>query len=297
MSPLQELLPILTCPDDHGALRESGDGLECAGCGRRFPVLAPNLVELLPRVEALRDDGSAYSADYLAERSREFVFRADAEAWGAPEGRPEPWVERKYRQVEAVRELLLDGEPSEGVMCDFSAGAGYYTFAYARDWRYVLHCDLSVDGLAYAHRKAERLGLRNILFVRMDYLRPPFRGTLDRVVCLDSLIRGEAHEKRLLGTIRRALRPGGAAVVDFHNWWHNPIRRLGLLRNNFGPNRSYAAREVRRLLAEAGVAAPQYVPFHQETAGNALVRGLLRRVLPPTRLVYRFGAGGLHAAT
>ena len=66
MSPLQELLPILTCPDDHGALRESGDGLECAGCGRRFPVLAPNLVELLPRVEALRDDGSAYSADYLA---------------------------------------------------------------------------------------------------------------------------------------------------------------------------------------------------------------------------------------
>jgi SAM-dependent methyltransferase len=297
MNPLQELLPILSCPDDRGALREAGEGLECAGCGRRFPVLAPNVVELLPSAEALGNDGSAYAADYLAERSRGFAFREDAVAWGAPEERPGPWVERKYRQVEAVRELLLDGEPASGVMCDFSAGAGYYTFAYAREWRHVVHCDLSADGLAYAHRKAERQGLRNILFVRMDYLRPPFQGTLDRVVCLDSLIRGEAHEKRLLGTIRGALRPGGAAVVDFHNWWHNPIRRLGLLRNNFGPNRSYAAREVRRLLAEAGVVAPEYVPFHQETANNAMVRGLLRRVLPPTRLLYRFGAGGLHAST
>lgn len=131
----------------------------------------------------------------------------------------------------------------------------------------------------------------------MDYLRPPFRETLNRVICLDSLIRGEAHETRLLRTIQGALRPDGAAVVDFHNWWHNPIRRLGLLRNNFGLNRSYALNEVRQLLNEAGVVAPRYVPFHQETSSYPWLRGLLQRVLPPTRFVYRFGVEGVNAAT
>ncbi len=297
MSLLQNLLPTLSCPDDGGALRQQGESLQCATCERRFPVLAPNLIELLPSTEALQQDGSPYAADYAAEHSRSFAFRKDAVAWGAPEYRSGSWVERKYRQVEAVRSLLLDGVGSREVIGDFSAGAGYYTFAYASQWRHVVHCDLSADALTYAQRKAERAGLRNILFVRMDYLRPPFRGSLDRVICLDSLIRGEAHEKRLLRTIRGALQPGGAAVVDFHNWWHNPVRRLGLLRNNFGQNRSYVGSEVKRLLDEAGVVAPRYVPFHQETAGHPVLRGLLQRVLPPTRLIYRFDVEGANAAT
>ena len=297
MNPLRELLPILNCPDDGGSLSESGAALQCGICGRRFPVVAPNLVELLPMQAAVPDDGSPYLRDYTAERKRAFSFREDAVAWGAPEKFPGPWVEKKYRQVEAVRSLLLEKAGAREVLCDFSAGAGYYTFAYARQWQHVVHCDLSADSLAYAHRKAEGLGLRNILFVRMDYLRPPFRGTLNHVVCLDSLIRGEEHEKHLLRTIQAALRPGGAAVVDFHNWWHNPFRRLGLLRNNFGPNRSYAEGEVRRLLADVGIAAPRYFPFHQESAGNPILDELLRRVLPPTRLVYRFGDGGANASS
>jgi SAM-dependent methyltransferase len=296
LSPLPSLLPILSCPDDGGALRQQGESLHCESCARHFPVLAPNLVELLPSVEAGPCDGSPYANSYFTERTQPFRFRHDAVAWGAPEHRPGAWVERKHRQVEAVRSLLRDGAGPRELVCDLSAGAGYYTFAYAPEWRHVVHCDLSADALAYAHRKAARVGLHNILFVRMDYFRPPFRGTLERVVCLDSLIRGEAHEKLLLRSIQQALRPGGAAVVDFHNWWHNPIRRLGLLRNNFGENRSYAGSEVRRLLEEAGVVAPEYVPFHQETARHPLLRRILQRLLPPTRHVFRFGGEGAHAA-
>lgn len=164
MSPLQTLLPILSCPDDGGSLRSDGGSLQCTACERRFPVLAPNLVELLPSAGALQPDGSPYAAEYVAERNRGFHFREDAVAWGAPEYRPGEWVERKYRQVDAVRSLLLGGVGPGAVLCDFSAGAGYYTFAYARDWPHVVHCDLSVDALNYAHRKAERMGLRNILF-------------------------------------------------------------------------------------------------------------------------------------
>jgi uncharacterized protein YbaR (Trm112 family) len=34
----KQLLDILVCPADHGALREEGDRLVCGRCRRRYPV-------------------------------------------------------------------------------------------------------------------------------------------------------------------------------------------------------------------------------------------------------------------
>ncbi|HEX9435872.1 MAG TPA: Trm112 family protein [Candidatus Limnocylindria bacterium] len=34
----KELLEILACPVDHAPVREEGDRLICAECGRRYPV-------------------------------------------------------------------------------------------------------------------------------------------------------------------------------------------------------------------------------------------------------------------
>jgi SAM-dependent methyltransferase len=292
MNILRELHGTLKCPDDGGELRMFDGCLECMLCKRQHPVLAANMVELLPLEASLLGTGSAYATGYTAERETPFVWRRDSLAWGAPEAFPRKWVERKYRQVAAVRRLLNeDAEETRSLFCDFSAGAGYYTLAYATDWRSVMHCDLSVDSLNYAHRKAARLGIDNILFVRMDYLRPPFRRGLQRVVCLDSLIRGESHEKLLLQSIRNSLDMGGAAIVDFHNWWHNPLRRVGLLRNNFGANRSYRKRELNRLFAAAGIAGSNCFPFHQESSPSIFLRRTLPYVLPPTRWICRFSAG------
>jgi SAM-dependent methyltransferase len=146
-----------------------------------------------------------------------------------------------------------------------------------------------VDNLSYAARKAERLGIRNIHFLRIDYFAPPFRHSLDRVVCCDTLVRGERHEATLLRAIRGALKPEGRAVVDFHYWWHNPLRRLGLLPQNFGSNRSYGRREAEALLSSAGVRKFEYFPFHQEFSPSWRGGRVVRRVIPPTRLVYRIG--------
>jgi SAM-dependent methyltransferase len=291
MNTLQDLYKILNCPDDGGDLRLFSGSLECAQCRRQFPILANNMVELLPLAPVPSTGTSPYLSDYLDTRNQPFEWRPDSVAWGAPEHFPKAWVERKRRQVAAVRSLVVEGAEARNLFCDFSAGAGYYTLAYAssKDWRWVVHYDLSVDSLTYAHRKAEKLGLENILFVRMDYLRPAFRRSLQRVVCLDSLIRGEWHEKLALEAIQSSLAPGGAAVVDFHNWWHNPIRRLGLLRNNFGPNRSYSKSETARLLASARIAQPQCFPFHQEIDPSSPLRSTVERMLPSTRWMYRFG--------
>ena len=86
-----------------------------------------------------------------------------------------------------------------------------------------------------------------MIFLRVDYLKLPFSQALDYVICLDTLIRGRDHERGLLASIRDALKPGGHAVLDFHNWWHNPLRRLGLLPQNFGGNTSYNYRESCKL--------------------------------------------------
>jgi ubiquinone/menaquinone biosynthesis C-methylase UbiE len=209
-------------------------------------------------------------------------------AWGAEEGMTRSWSLKRRRQVEFLRPLVTEGTtPAGSTLCDIAAGAGYYTFAYAQLFRVVLHCDLSVNDLSYARRKAQSMGIWNILFVRADYFAPPFRNSLDRVLCMDTLIRGEAHESLVLANIARSLNGDGFALVDFHNWWHNPLRRLGVLRNNFGRNQSYSKRELNNLLARLHIVRSGFFPFVQELKGNGRGSNLFRKILPPTRFVLR----------
>jgi SAM-dependent methyltransferase/uncharacterized protein YbaR (Trm112 family) len=282
----EQACQYLSCPDDHGPLRYEPQRYCCAACGRTFPVHLGRVAELLPKEpsQAPGLSASPYYAAYRAAFSRPFVPDDSALAWGAEETFSSAWVRKRRRQVELVQRLLAEapGDPDR-VVCDFSGGAGYYTFALARTFPTVFHCDLSVDSLNYCLFKAQSAALDNIFFVRMDYLQPPFQATLDRVISTDSLVGGPNHEMQVLANIRAGLRPGGMALVDFHNWWHNPLRRLGLLKQNYGRNRSYSRREAERLLAECGIREFRYTPFHQEALR------LLDLIIPPTRLMYSFG--------
>ncbi len=278
----------LFCPDDHTCLVVTHGAFSCTLCQRVFPIVRRNVIELLPsKVPAdPAEFTDEYATDYRKEMGAHLKLESDAVAWGAEEEMPQNWISRRRRQVRAVVDLLKVTVKKSAVVCDLSAGAGYYTFALAREFETVLHCDLSVQNLSYAVRKAAEAGLDNILFVRADYFAVPFRSSLDAVVCLDSLIRGEEHERRLLSSITKALAPDGTAIVDFHNWWHNPLRRLGLLRENFGMNRSYTRAEVRRMLSECGIRNATLYPFYQEIADDSIKGRLLKFLLPPTRFVY-----------
>jgi SAM-dependent methyltransferase len=173
------------------------------------------------------------------------------------------------------------------VFCDISAGAGYYTLSYARYFSQVLHCDLSTRSLVYSRNRAQAMGIGNIVFLRIDYLSPPFRRSLTHLVCFDTLIYGRNHERDLLASIKRMLSPAGSSVVAFHNWWHNPVRRVGLLRRNYPPEGSYSRAETERLLREAGISAYEYFPFHQEFEPGGLLGRIGAELLPPTLHVYR----------
>lgn len=279
----------LVCPEDASRLVTSGDGLRCPACHRSFATVNGRMVDLLPlRPKILGPSFSrAYQSAYEEEFNRPFEYAESAIAWGAPETVSEHWARTRDREVTFILRLL-DERPQSAVLCDFSGGAGYYTLKYARHFSVVLHCDLSIASLSYVHRKATALGLTNVYSLRIDYLNPPFLDSLPCVICLDTLIRGPEHEQLVLRQLGRSLAPGGTAVVDFHNWWHNPVRRFGLLPDHFANNTSYRRAEVDDLFRQAEIDSVTYSPFHQEVNPDRPFTTLLRRVIPPTRLVYRF---------
>lgn len=281
----------LVCPDDRFLLElESRTQLACPACGRRFAVHSNRCIELLPLKPAILSHNVSpeYLLEYHGEFAKRFKWDPAAVAWGAPEVMPMRWVRKRLRQVTMVFRIIRSLRPKHSgeVLCDVSAGAGYYTFEAARHFQYVVHCDLSVEGLNYAIRKADLLGLNNILFLRIDYFKPPFNRALDVILCLDTLIRGPSHEIMLLTALRRSLNPTGTAIVDFHNWWHNPLRRLGFLPQNFGNNVSYSRRVAEAIIREAGFSTWEYFPFCQEVEADKWYGLLISRVMPPTRFVY-----------
>lgn len=292
---LDEIIPHLCCPDDRATLLPCCGGLRCARCHRSYSLQSRNILELLPsRPFAFPQAGELkpYREGYQREFSRPLEIREDAEAWGAPEAVSRRWGRLRARQArEALQFLRGRKRESELIYCDLSAGAGYCTFEAAREYRLVFHCDLSVDSLAYASAKAKTKHLENIVFVRADYFQPPFRNSIHRLTCLDTLIRGPWHETRLLESIQSILANGGVAVVDFHHWWHNPLRRLGLLRDNFSGNRSYTRKELGSLLASSGIGEFQTQPFVQEMDSADMPGKVFARFIPPTRLMVRLVRG------
>jgi SAM-dependent methyltransferase len=287
----EKIASLLCCPDDRRSLRTTDQALECCHCGRVYPVRDGEILELLPSNPAGSLRNPEYAADYHFEFYRPFEAREGVIPWGLRDALSPSWRRHRERQVRAVLPMLSnDGVSFEDrILCDVSAGVGDYTLFYARRCKWVLHCDLSVDALYYALARSRRLGLQNVSFLRVDYFALPFRRSIDRLLCLDSLIRGEDHEKALLNQIARALSSEGRAIVDFHHWWHNPLRRLGLLRQNFGKNRSYTRSGAEALMRECGIRDERLVRFCQEfEAGSPFAKGL-SWLLPATRLIYEFG--------
>ena len=289
MTPLLEAtLARLRCPDDLGGLsKEAGERLVCTTCERTFRIVAGNAIDLLPAAPATLKVGEAIDA-YIRYYTEQFAIPFEVKerpgGWGGPEAGDTKWQERRARHRAQVFSLLPSLGP-DAVICDFSGGAGFYSLELARRLGYVLHCDLSVEGVSGARYRAEQYGITNVLFVRMDYLRPPFEASLDVALCLDTLVFGRVHERLLLTAVRKSLAPGGCAIVDFHHWWHNPIRALGVGKS-FG--RSYSRREAQSFLRASGSEASSFSRFHQEFDSTRGLPSFASRLVPATRLIYRF---------
>lgn len=271
------------CPDDGRRLTPRCDGFSCGRCQRAYPLLNGCALDLRPgEPDRCEDFGARYAEQYRSIFFEPLTFEETRAPWGDPQSlsaRERRAVERHVQWV-SNRLLARVGDGSALTLCDVSGGPGRYSLALSSAFKYVLHCDLSGRAISYVWNQARERGITNIGFIRCDYLQLPFSSSLPRIICLDTLIRGEEHERRLLHEILHALAVDGVALVDFHNWWHNPLRRLGLMPDNFVGNRSYSRREVRELLPAQAHATIE--AYHAEAMERRLV-GTILRLLPATR--------------
>jgi SAM-dependent methyltransferase len=264
-------------------LEDCSDSFRCSKCRKYYPILGYNFVELLTDAPFHPPKNEAeYWEKYRIEFAREFTWIKDAVAWGRRDTVSKSWSKKRRRQVDYVKSILKDTP----VVCDVSAGSGSYTFELAKKYPLVIHCDISVENLNDVYRRKERAGLNNLLLIRCDYFQLPFHNSLDQLICMDTLIRGYQHETRLLISLYNALSSRGKALIDFHNWWHNPLRRLGLMPRNFGSNKSYTQESSKNLISQVGIKKWEYFPFYQELGPKT--SPLLGNIIPATRLMYYF---------
>ena len=286
---ISDLNGFLVCPLDRTSLDIGETAAKCPSCRVTFPVIGDRIVDLLPPepMQLPMPANSEFRLGYEAQFRQRIDRNGEARPWGAPEDSSLEWAAKRRKQVAAVLSVLSRlVTTSDLTLCDFSAGAGYYSLEYARYFRRVIHCDISPESLVYCQNRAEALGLSNIFFCRIDYFRPPFDSNVDVVVCMDSMIRGPWHEAELLKTIAYSLSESGSAIFDLHNWWHNPFRRLGLGKQNFRECYSYSNASAFRLIKRVGLEMYAFYPFRQEESTPSRFSRALHSLIPPTRLIY-----------
>lgn len=290
---LERALPLLACPDDGGALAFAGEALECAACPRRFPVHAGDVVELMPSApRAVEGEGAAeawYRGYYEGLFAAPFAWDAAAVGWGGLESLSPGHRRFVTEERDQARRLIPE---RVGVLADVSAGAGTFLLDLAPRAALALHLDLDVAAINGARRAAR--GAANLLFVRCDYLALPLRaGALDACLCLDTLVRGVAHDRALLAALARALGPAGVLLADFHN--ARPGAAAIDARAGLG---THSPEGFVALSAECGLAADTCEPLGCLPAALAGLPGIapvdraLARVLPPIRYLVRARRAG-----
>lgn len=268
------------CPDDAGQLLQGEKSLSCERCGRVFGNQAERLFDL-PGL-APKAVNSTVQPGYESIHAETLSLEKQAPSgWGdlskASSGK-RAFVKHERR---AISKLL--GNAGAGVVVDVSGGVGNYSGYLAQRARMVIHCELHVPSIAQAWRDHGQR--QNMIFARSDYLALPLAdGVADGVVCTDTLIRGPLHERTLLAEIRRILKPGGRAVVDFQHLRFQHIQKRSPLA------KCYPLADFLSLVEQSGLSVAEImgigftptrlVPWEWS---YGLLDALLRLVVAPSR--------------
>lgn len=195
--------------------------------------------------------------DGFAARVEQEVDAAHSmeELWRMAEGQRPALAYFRRRKLDTAIAL---GRFQPGMsLLDVGCATGDYTFLLARAGFRMTGADLSAKSVDTAQKKAARLGL-DVRFVTADAeeLAGLPDNTFDGVVSFSAL-RYVPNLDRALAAIRRVLKPGAAAALDFPNrlcpWFR-------LLKNRFGVethfhDHHYSAGELQRLFQGEGFTA------------------------------------------
>lgn len=274
------------CPDDFSNISFQQKYLECQNCKRKFPILAENLIEILPKEfpkwNLNQNENQKAEKDYYSLSTEKFGWERKSKGWGF-------LTEQKsgYRAfVKKEREKIKNLIPSHlrnGLMIDVSAGSGNYSVYLSSLASLMIHCEVEVQSLLSARELAVNSKRDNIIFVRANYLKLPFPDNLfDVVICTDTLERGKSHEIQLLKEMYRILKKGGRGIFDFHN--------LKPLAKKYNPHITfYRKKDIENLLKELNIKNFKIYPFGYLSTSlslNEFIYSILDKILfflPPIR--------------
>ena len=138
------------------------------------------------------------------ERLRAFWASYDLSTEGAPE--ESPMWEALFRQH----------IPYRSKVADLGAGTGYCSMLLAQMGYSVMALDWSEKRLAQVHDKAQAAGQRRLLTQIADVERMPINEESFDAVVARQVLWTLLRPQEALAEWRRVLKPGGAAIVDFH---------------------------------------------------------------------------------
>jgi SAM-dependent methyltransferase len=135
--------------------------------------------------------------------------------------------------TDAARDFIAGTLARRGIahgsrVLDAGCGTGRYAFELARRGYAVVGVDLSPQLIAEARRRAEGESSLNVSFTVGDILDLPAGGGYDAVLCrgvLNDLLDGRSREA-VFRSFARALRRGGALVLDARDWEPSARRKI-----------------------------------------------------------------------
>lgn len=254
------------CPDCKTSISYEGSHFRCDNCQRQFPFYDNAILEILPKTPSKYafDVRSGYHEKVYNQLFSSKRQEVDPEtSWANPDKVPVKWLKKKNEHVGFIKNIIEKNIPGREVLCDFTGSSGYYTFELRKLFKWVFHCDLSIESLLFAKKRAEAQHIDNLIFIRADYTKPPFNSTLDLIICGDTLIYSPYHEGLLLNGMQQSLKEDGQAIFDFHNWWHNPLKQIGIMKTEFGFCYSYSKKETDGFVNRY-FSSFKYWPYYQE---------------------------------
>jgi SAM-dependent methyltransferase len=241
----------ICCPVCRQDLAQSGAALDCAGCGRRFPVIAgiPDLRVFPDPYIGLADDRR--KGELLAARLDQETFETLIDFYYSNTSVVPPQHARLYkrgllagpaRAAAALHSWEPEAEaPEHGRLLEIGCGTGPLLLAAAQRGYRAVGVDIAFRWLVVAKKRLAEAGVEIPLICACAEALPFPDEAFDRVA-IDSAIEVVADQSRAMRESHRVLGPEGRLFIATPNRFSlGPDPHLGVPAGGFWPKHLLAA--------------------------------------------------------